>query len=246
MFLALLTACTTLPQNLATDGLGEVAFATRGFWFAETLENVQTGEQEMVHQFLLTDRDRTCADFQATWTFDIDEALAEESAAVRASIEPVPRCEALRDYYAAYAELTAAWTDPGVDLWMTLWNTQDRDLDNHIGVLPDDGVTYTPIDGPDADVVEWVGDWDWVRENGYRAAGQVDCTEADTEDPFGTLDDGAVRGEAAGRLTFTERPDRWGIELDVQLLELDGRVTGFAVLERCDVRRLVDPPTAID
>ena len=176
-------ACAT-PQG-QLDLLEVTGFDTdlpaTGLWTVETLawapDHPQAGEPEQVlHGFVLATAELDCDFLASTW--DGGPAWEAYDTARLAGVTGPDLCELEQQAYLEQAE--SPYEQPGLAIQIQLWNTQIDD--NHIGVEPLPG-TYTALDGPDADVIEYAAHVTWTTENwAQRVAGQLDCSAEDPSD----------------------------------------------------------------
>lgn len=240
MLLALL-GCTPAP-SLAFTGLDGATVDPVGFWVREELTFEVDGHHETLHQLVLTSGVDPCAN----WLQDLPEADPPTG-------DPVADCEAAADWYGATGEAMGAWADAGAFVvGFDLWGEDGG------GTEPTDG-TFTPLDGPDADRIEWAG---WGERNlidWYAAvASGLDCAVAETGDPWATVPsqlESSVRYDLpAGTIALDARPDVVLAELDTVTLVVDdvgaagedGTLTGTARFEACDVDRFIEETTITD
>ena len=242
--LVFLVACTSVDGGLEVTGF-DTHLPSTGLWIVETLvwapDHPQAGEPEPVlHSFVLASDGLDCAYLAATW--DGGPAQIAYDEARFAGVVGEELCELERAMYVEQAE--SPFQRPGLAIQLQLWNTQvDED---HIGVEPG-AETYTALDGPDEDVIEYASLVTWGTENwAARVAQTLDCSAAD---PSSTVDWESTTEsfDAEGPITFAPGAERVGASLALEIIEQEARSTvgtvdGDASFERCEVERVLQAP----
>ncbi len=249
----LLAGCSDDPvpaeitDNLVISGLGGATLPGEGYWFVETIEYAETGKAETHHHFGLGDGlDELCDG----WSVEAPPAPAPSG-------DPRRDCEAEAAWYTDLSAFYASTHRPGaLQVWLELWDTSE---DGSPAAPPERG-SFTPIDGPDEDRLEWAGGgtlglFDWYA----LVAEGLDCDAAAAgEDPWPEIEPDtqalAYYDLLAGTLTLD--PDTDLVRFDLDHIEMvaddthgdgeDGVLDGAGVFRRCEVLRVIEPSTITD
>lgn len=241
-----LAGCQEPPLEALLDVSGfDTDLPTGGLWIVETLvwapDHPEAGQPEHVlHSFVLASAGPDCGYLANTW--DGGPAQDAYHGALDGGVVGEDLCELERQAYSEQAE--SPFERPGLAITIQLWNTQIDD--DHIGVEPD-ADTYTALDGPDADVIEYASFVTWTSENwAARVADELDCTSAD---PSSTVNWESTTQvfDMQGPITFDPGSGHIDARLDIEIIEPPteepvGTVEGDVRFDRCEVERILPAP----